>query len=265
MTTNKNNLENAINEGKINLTKKLLESGASVPKQYLNKNVDSLRLLITKPSDLGRGIFSKKSDKSIAQLDEKTAESIARTLAQVNNFDIALSEALNGGFIASKTVDIDEAKNDIVITKKQTDMLRGRRKLAALMLNHSASEDENRIDLLSRFSSLKESVPVTHEKKEEWKQTYNLMIKHIELGKEFSPINTTKNPATNDDLSLTNSTVSSLSFASILEKDPNRSASEAALVVRKLAEIVGEPNANRKLESILRRSESYSSKESKER
>lgn len=90
------------------------------------------------------------------------------------------------------------------------------------------------------------------------------MIKHIELGKEFSPINTTKNPATNDDISLTNSTGSSLSFASILEKDPNRSASEAALVVRELAEIVGEPKANQKLQSILRRSESYSSKESKE-
>jgi hypothetical protein len=236
MTHDKDNLVESINNGDINKTKELLESGTAVPEQYLSKNADSLSLLITKHKGVGRGIFAKKANPNIAQLDTKTSKIIATILAQVNNFDTALSEALNKGFMQKEIIEIDEKKERIIKKSEPTDMLKGRYKLAALVLNHYASDDENRIDLLSHFSSLKESVSETHAKKEEWNQTYNLINKHIELGKESSPAKRAdaqeqgaenKFPVSSitiidpkDDISLTYSTESSISFEARFAKDP---------------------------------------------
>jgi hypothetical protein len=277
MPHEKDNLQKAISNGNVQKTKELLESGATVLEQYSSKNADSLLLLITKPKGVGRGIFAKKHDKQLAQLDKKTADSMATMLAQVNNFDAALYEAVNKGFLQKEIIEIDEKKEQIIKKSEPTDMLKGRYKLAALVLNHYASNDENRIDLLSRFSSLKESVPENHAKKEEWNQTYNLINKHIELGKKSSPAKRTDTqeqgtennfPVTSitiidpkDDISLTYSTESSISFEARFAKDTNRQADKAASVITELAVVVGESSKYLPKKPILRRSESSSSQE----
>lgn len=195
------NLEEAINMGDVNLTKTLLESGATLPEQYTYHELPSYEKDLYSKSSSGRD-FTKSFNAMYAEyvpdklenfrslltknnnLDEQKADSLANMFSQVNQFDYALSKAVNGGFIESRIIDLNDSTDRVVEWKEPTDMLKGRRKLVSFVLNHYASYEGNEIDLLSRFESLKESLPRTDPNREAWRQTYNLIAKHIDLGKE---------------------------------------------------------------------------------
>ena len=78
-------------------------------------------------------------------VDEAVADNLANMFSQVNQFEYALSKAVNGGFIESRKIDVDYSTNTVVERKEPTDMLKERRKLASFVLNHYSSDDETKL------------------------------------------------------------------------------------------------------------------------
>jgi hypothetical protein len=187
MTTEQNkseqDLQKAIFEGDINKSKKLLEAGASMPTIYEKRNSDSLKVLITKPKR-ARSIIQAGNDSNYAKLDESTAEKMSNTLGAVNEFDNALQNALDGGFIVRTTIDVETKQSEIVEKKERTDMLKKRWKLAATVLNHFASHDNEKVDFLERFNSLKEIASKKNEKQQEWGEVSKLINRYVNLAIE---------------------------------------------------------------------------------
>ena len=151
MPENNDNLKQAIKEGDIDLTKKLLESGASLPKQYTYYELPAKEELIARHFSNQRD-FTKSLNTMYTEyvpnkledfrsnilsnnnVDEAVADNLANMFSQTNQFDYALAKAVNGGFIESRKIDVDYSRNKVVEWKEPTDMLRERRKLASFIL-----------------------------------------------------------------------------------------------------------------------------------
>lgn len=206
-------LEEAIINGDIDTTKELLESGASLPEKYKYVDIEEYKnthinkylytykinnsgktpnfMKLRKESKKALTEYAEKKHKDFRSnilsenknLQEDVVDNLAEMFSVSNQFDYALFKAVHGGFMKSQKIEFDSSTGKESKMTQQTDMLQERRKLVTFIINHYESSEENQLDILKRFQSLKKLESENTKNQEEWNQAENLLNKCISFSK----------------------------------------------------------------------------------
>lgn len=146
-------LDKAIYEGDIEETKRLLNDGAKMPKHYKGKDSGNLINLLTSNENANNGSMVQ----NITSLPPKQAHDLANLLGYTNKFDTLVEEAVEGGIDPSKKQPTQSEKEEKDRFPTKSDAVVKKRWGISAFVHSYFLNDNNDIDILSRFEKTKEA------------------------------------------------------------------------------------------------------------